>query len=129
MTKQDEDTVRAGLAALNRGDVDGMLATLHPEAEMIPLKAVLEGTVYRGHEGLRRWLADMYEDWEDLRIDVEEVRALTDGRVLVLARFHAQGRSSGVLLDQPAAWICRLVDGQVAKLRFYPDAEAAEAAA
>jgi hypothetical protein len=76
MTKQDEETVRAGLAALNRRDVDGMLATLHPDAELIPLKAVLEGTVYRGHEGLRRWLSDMYEDWDDLRIDVEEVRGL-----------------------------------------------------
>ena len=129
MTRQDEETVRAGLAALNRRDVDGMLATLHPDAEMIPLKAVLEGSVYRGHAGLRRWYADMSEDWDDLRIDVEEVRSLGDGRVLVLARFHALGRSSGVLLDQPAAWICRLVDGRVAQLRFYPDAQAAEAAA
>ena len=125
MSQADVDTIRAGLAALNRRDVDGMLATLQPDAELVPLRAVLEGIVYRGHEGLRRWLADMAEDWDDLRIDTDDVRALDDGRVLVLARFHARGKSSGVSLDQPAAWICELVEGKVARIRFFADADTA----
>jgi ketosteroid isomerase-like protein len=129
MSQADVDTIRAGLAALNRRDVDGMLATLRPDAELVPLRAVLEGIVYRGHEGLRRWLADMAEDWDDLRIDTDDVRALDGGRVLVLARFHARGKSSGVRLDQPAAWICELVEGKVARIRFYADAGAALGAA
>jgi uncharacterized protein len=129
MSQADVDTIRAGLAALNRRDVDGMLATLRPDAELVPLRAVLEGTVYRGHEGLRRWLADMAEDWDDLRIDTDDVRALDGGRVLVLARFHARGKSSGVSLDQAAAWICELVDGKVARIRFFADADAALGAA
>jgi ketosteroid isomerase-like protein len=125
MSQDDVDTIRAGLAALNRRDVDGMLATLRPDAELVPLRAVLEGTVYRGHDGLRRWLADMADDWDDLRIDPEEVRALAGSRVLVVARFHARGKSSGVWLDQPAAWICELTDGLVARIRFFADADAA----
>ncbi len=129
MSQADVETIRAGLAALNRRDVDGMLATLQPDAEMVPLRAVLEGTVYRGHDGLRLWLADMAEDWDDLRIDSDEVRGLDGGRVLVLGRFHARGKSSGVRLDQPAAWICELVDGKVARIRFFADAAAALSAA
>jgi ketosteroid isomerase-like protein len=130
MSQEDVDTIRAGLAALNRKDIDGMLETLQPDAELVPLRAVLEGTVYRGHEGLRQWLADMAEDWDDLRIDTDEVRALEAGRVLLLGRFHARGKSSGVVLDQPAAWICELTGGKVARIRFYADADAAlEAAA
>jgi ketosteroid isomerase-like protein len=125
MSQEDADTIRAGLAALNKRDIEGMLATLRPDAELVPLRAVLEGTVYRGHEGLRRWLADMADDWDDLRIEPEEVRALEGGRVLVLGRFHARGKSSGVWLDQPAAWICELVDGMVARIRFFADADAA----
>ena len=127
MSEADVETIRAGLAALNRRDINGMLATLRPDAELVPLRAVLEGTVYRGHEGLRQWFSDMAEDWNELRIDPYEVRSLADGRVLVLARFHARGKSSGVSLDQPAAWICTLVDGQVASIRFFADADAAAA--
>jgi ketosteroid isomerase-like protein len=125
MSQAEVETVRAGLAALNRRDFAGMVATLQPDAELVPLRAVLEGTVYRGHEGLRRWLADMAEDWDDLRIDCDELRGLEGSRVLVLGRFHARGRSSGVRLDQPAAWICELVDGKVARIRFFADAAAA----
>lgn len=129
MSEADVDTIRAGLAALNKRDVDGMLASLQPDAELVPLRAVLEGTVYRGHGGLRQWLADMAEDWDDLRIDTDEVRSLDGGRVLVLGRFHARGKSSGVRLDQAAAWICELAGGKVARIRFFADADAALGAA
>ncbi len=129
MSRRDVETIEAGLAALNRRDVEGMLATLQPDAEMVPARAVLEGTTYRGHEGMRQWLVDMADDWDEFRIDPYDVRGLTGGRVLVLGRFHARGKSSGVRLDQPAAWICRLVDGKVAHMRFFADADAALSAA
>jgi ketosteroid isomerase-like protein len=129
MSQADVETIRAGLAALNRRDLDAMLATLQPDAEMVPLRAVLEGTVYRGHDGLRRWLADMDEDWEDLRIDTDEVRSLESGVVLVVGRFHARGKSSGVTLDESAAWICEVADGKLARVRFFADAASALSAA
>ena len=125
MSREDVETIRGGLAALNRRDVGGMLATLNADVELFPLRAVLDGSVYRGHEGLQRWLADMGEDWDDFRIESYDVRALDDGRILVVGRFHARGRSSGVLLDQPAAWVCEMAAGKVARIRFYTDADAA----
>jgi ketosteroid isomerase-like protein len=129
MSERDLDIIRAGVAALNKRDLEGMLATLAEDVELVPLRAVLEGTVYRGHAGLRRWLEDMSEDWDDFRIDLHEVRDLGAERVLLLGRFHARGRSSGVQLDWPAAWICRMAAGKVARMRFYADAESALAEA
>ena len=128
MTQENVDTVRAGLEAVNRRDVEGMLATLHRDAEMVPAKAVLEGTVYRGHDGLRRWVDEMADDWDDFRIEPLEVRSLEGDRVLVLGDVHARGKS-GVAMDQPAAWICELTDGKVTRIHFYADADAALAAA
>ena len=125
MSREDIDTIRGGLEALNRRDVEAMLAALHADVELVPVRAVLDGSVYRGHEGLRQWLADMGEDWDEFRIDSHEVRALEDGRILVLGRFHARGRTSGVTLDQPAAWVCEMAAGKVARMRFFPDADAA----
>jgi ketosteroid isomerase-like protein len=128
MSQEDVETIHAGLAALNRRDVEAMLGTLRPDVELVPARAVLEGSVYRGHDGLRRWLDDMREDWDEFRIDSYEARALDERRVLVVGSFHARGRSSGVMLDQPAAWVCEMDAGKVARIRFYEDADAAIAA-
>src|SRR4051812_14638117 len=74
MAQRDVDLIRQGITALNRRDVDGMLATLHPKVELVPIRAVLDGTVYRGHAGLREWYGDVEEDWEEHRIDVRNAR-------------------------------------------------------
>ena len=46
-----------------------------------PLRAVLDGTVYKGHEGLREWLVDIAEDWEYQSVEVHEIHALESGEV------------------------------------------------
>jgi ketosteroid isomerase-like protein len=129
MSEESRDLITRGVAAFNRRDLDGMLATLHPDVELVPLRAVLEGTVYRGHEGLRRWLDDMADDWRDFGIEVIGVRELDGDRVILEAEVHAHGRASGVALDAPGAWLCEIRDGRVATIRFYGDVEAALEAA
>ena len=128
MSATDVETIRDGIAALNRGDADGIAATLDPDVELVPLRAVLDGSVYRGHEGMRRWLADIAEDWTEYELTLEDVRELWPGRVLVLATMRMRGRASGVTLDSPAAWLCDMRAGKVARIRFFADSEAALAA-
>ena len=127
MSEKDLEIIRAGVDALNRGDVDGLAAALHPEVELVPLRAVLDGTVYKGHEGMRRWLADMGEDWTKFELRLQEVRALDGGQVLVQATMSLRGKS-GVALDSPAAWLCELRGGRVSRIEFFTDAETALAA-
>jgi ketosteroid isomerase-like protein len=128
MSAKDVETVREGIAALNRGDEAAMVATLDADVELIPLRAVLEGTVYRGHEGLRCWLRDMADDWTQFEVRLQELRDLERGCVLVRATMHLRGRSSGVVLDAPAAWLCDMHDGKVRRIRFFADSDAALAA-
>jgi ketosteroid isomerase-like protein len=128
MSSKDVETIRAGIAALNRGDVDGIAAALDPDVELVPLRAVLDGSVYRGHDGMRRWLEDMGEDWTKFELELEEVRELGSGRVLVRAAMRLRGRS-GVALDSSAAWLCDMRAGRVRRIRFYEDSNAALAAA
>jgi uncharacterized protein len=129
MSAKDVETIREGIAALNRGDVEGIEAMLDPDVELVPLRAVLEGSSYRGHEGLRRWLDDMAEDWAEFELELDEVRELDAGPVLVRATMRLRGRSSGVALDSPAAWLCDMREGKVARIRFFADSDAAVAAA
>jgi uncharacterized protein len=129
MRQETLDLIRTGIAALNRGDIDGMLRPLDPNVELEPLRAVLEGSVYRGHEGLRKWLGDMKEDWEDFKIEVIDVRELNDDHALVEARIRARARASGIEIDASGAWLCEVHDEKVTRVRFYTDAESAVEAA
>ena len=128
MSGNHEATIREGIAALNRGDADGIASMLDPEVELVPLRAVLDGSVYRGHDGMRRWLADMSEDWAEFELTAEEVRDLGPERVLVQATMRLRGQS-GVALSSAAAWLCDMRGGKVSRIRFYEHAAAALVAA
>jgi ketosteroid isomerase-like protein len=115
--------------AFNRRDMAAFLELLDPEVEWIPIMASLEGSVYRGHAGVRRWIAELDTDWESFETCPEEFRDLGD-RVLILGSWRACGRVSGVRLEnQPGSWLAHLKDGKLTRQQTYTDrAEALEAA-
>jgi ketosteroid isomerase-like protein len=129
MPEENVELVRRGLEAFNRRDVEAMLDALHPDVELLPLRAVLEGEAYRGHEGFRRWWAGMNEDWESFRAEAAEVRPLGRARVLVVARVRAKARASGIDVDAPGAWLCELRDGRVSSIHYYTEPQQALEAA
>jgi ketosteroid isomerase-like protein len=92
------DLVRGVIDALNRGDVDGMLARMHPDFEWRPLEASPVARVYRGREQVRRYVEDWLGTFESLRLDLEELTEQGD-QVLTIVRGHGRGRASGVQLD------------------------------
>ncbi len=130
MAERNTEIVRAAVEALLQRDVPGMLARLAPDVELIPARAVLEGTTYRGHDGFRRFVADMDEDWHEYAPTPGEIRDLGGNMVLVLGRFHGRGKASGVEFSADAAWLCELHDARITRVRFFADEAAAlEAAA
>lgn len=123
MSAADSETARAGIEAYNRGDIEGLIAMAHPDIRMVPMRSLLEGGEYVGHEGVRQFMADTEEDWEDRRIDVDEIRDLPDG-VLVLGEYIATGRS-GTEVRIPVAWHARFRDGLLIGLKAFSDRETA----
>ena len=105
------------------------LPTPLPRAELVPLKAVLEGGSYHGHDGLRRFLVDMSDDWERFDLAADEFRPIGTNRILIMGRVLARGRASGVDVDYQAAWLCYLRGGMVVRVHFYSDRDEALAAA
>ena len=128
MSSADVETIRRGIEAYNGGDAEGIVQMADPEVTLVPLRSLLEGGQYTGHDGVRRFLADMDEDWEGREIELDEIRDLGD-RVLVLGNFHAVGRASGSDIRQPVAWLCEMRDGKLRRMQAYSDREAAIAEA
>jgi ketosteroid isomerase-like protein len=100
MSQENVELVRSAFAAWNRGDLDAWVDHWDEQADLYPLRAQLEGSVYHGHEGLRRFAADMAEDWDGLRFEMDEIREVED-QIVGSGRFQARGRVSGIELDVP----------------------------
>jgi hypothetical protein len=121
MSRDNLEVVRRMSDTFNRRDFDRLFETLHPDVEWVPIFAVLEGRVYRGHDGVRDWIEHLGEDWERFETHQEEFMPVGD-RVLVLGHWHARARGSGIELDaQPASWVVDVRDGKVVRLQTYTD--------
>ena len=118
------DVVRAGFAAYNAGDVEGLLAVCDPDVELVPLPSLLTGEPYRGHQGVRDYLGAISDDWSQRAVELDRLVEVGD-EVVLRGRFQARGRSSGVEVDAPAAWVVSLRDGRVVRLRVYTDPQEA----
>ena len=88
------EIVREGFDAFNRRDIDRLVSLCAPDCEWLPFRAQLEGITYRGHEGVRRFVGDMDEDWSSFRIDPVDLREW-DERVVAIGQVTGRGPEAG----------------------------------
>jgi ketosteroid isomerase-like protein len=83
--------------------------------------------VFRGREGLKRWVASTKEVWDEWRFERERFIDAGD-QVVALVRVVARGGSSGVSLVRETAHLWTLRDLRVTRCEVYLDrSEALEA--
>ena len=114
------DTMRRLVEAFNEGGM-GSPAT----ADFFDLDVVFEeppeqpgASIAHGRENLRRLFGEFDKAWEEHRSEVEEVRAIDDGRVLLLGVEHFRGRD-GVEISQPCGTIFTLRDGKIVRMQSF----------
>jgi ketosteroid isomerase-like protein len=128
MSAENVEIVRRLVVALNGRDLEALFAETDEDAELYPLRAQLEGSTYRGHQGLRQLLSDFDEDWETIRLERYECRDAGD-QVVLLGRLRARGRTSGIELDQPIGFVWRLRDGKAVYAKAFSEQDDALRAA
>lgn len=120
MSRENVEILRAAFEAWNRGDLDALLDLWGEEAGFYLLRAQLEGRPYRGHEGLRRFVAELAEEWTDVRFEIDELRD-TGEHVVGSGRFRARGRTSGLDLDVPLGVIGTVRSERIVYGRMFSD--------
>jgi uncharacterized protein len=122
--------VREGWDAWLRGDLDALASLWDPDIvwDTRHFHDWPESS-YQGPEGVRRFLTEWLEVWGEYEIEVNEVRAAPDGRVVSLFTHHGKGRQSGVPMDLQMANITTLREGKVIRFDNYSDQHEALAAA
>jgi ketosteroid isomerase-like protein len=119
---------RRGERAMNKGDERGLLEIVSEDAELLTLRSGTEGA-YRGHNGVRAFMADNRENFDLFQLDYEDVRDLGGGRVLGIGSLRVRGKGSGLETDVPTAAIATYRDGLLIRFEDYGDRRKALAAA
>jgi len=128
MTRDNAEVVRRGFEAWNRSDDDALPTYFSRDVEIDASDRVLNPAVYRGLEGARRFRSEISETWGGFRVEIEELRASGDDRVVAFVRVSGEGRASGAAVDARSAWLARVAEGKVTHLRLYRDRSEALAA-
>jgi ketosteroid isomerase-like protein len=77
--------------------------------------------VYVGHDGVRRYMAQVYEAFDDYRPEVEDVLDAGD-KVITLAIEHGRGRGSGAEVEaRRTAHVWTMRENKAIRLDLYLD--------
>ncbi|MBA2764073.1 MAG: nuclear transport factor 2 family protein [Thermoleophilaceae bacterium] len=127
MSQENVESLRRAYDALNGGNAEPLIAGSHRDMEFVSILSGVEGEsgIFRGHAGIRAYLANLPEVWSSWRWDVLELTALDDQRVLVVVDFHAVGVDSHVPVTAQLAVIYQFVGGLVSRAAAYANREAA----
>ena len=129
MSEENVEVVRKLTDAFNRGDLDAWLGFLSPEVAWESLPLVGFRDVYRGRSGAREWLEQLLEVFEEAHLEIEEITALSDDRVLIGYTQTGRGRGSGLPGELRSWSIHWLAKGLIARRQvFWTRDEALEAA-
>lgn len=118
----DQDLVKRLYGAFNRHDADEIAAVCDEGLEFFPVgtaEALGRTAPYTGPDGLREYLDDVEEVWEELRISPKLVER-RGGSLLVRGRVYARSRELGIR-DMPIAWIWDVAGGRFTRGEVFID--------
>jgi len=121
VSQENVEVVRELYEAFNRGELDAYLWMLDPDFVWQGPQEIpdLAGT-YRGAEGVRRYLSELMEVFNDYRMVPEEFIDAGGEQVLVLAREGGRGKGSGIAVQtNPTGHLWTIRDGRPARLESY----------
>ena len=128
MSQENVEIVRRAYEAVAREDRDAAYSYLHPEIEFHTYAESPAAGVYRGRDAVRTYNEDLFEQFESVRLELEEVLGAGQ-RVVVLSTQHAvpKGGHQEIAVSIAEVWTVR--EGLLAERHSYSTwAEALEAA-
>jgi ketosteroid isomerase-like protein len=127
MSQQYTENIARAYKAMSRLDAEAMVALCEPDVEFRSRIADADDVTYRGHDGIRDYMANLAEVFEWVQTEPLEVVEGSD-RAVVCNRFRARGRHSGAEVEDRFFQALRFRDDKVQWWAFYPSkAEALEA--
>jgi ketosteroid isomerase-like protein len=117
-----EQVVARLFEAFSRRRLQDALSLLTDDVVFVPMTARLtrSGEPYRGHDGMRRYVADVEEQWEELILRPTQIKAAGDA-VVALGLVSGRG-AAGSFEDAPTTWMFKFRGEKVAHAQIFSDA-------
>jgi ketosteroid isomerase-like protein len=108
--------------AFSTREIESSLALLAPDIVFQPMTAEVTraGEPYRGHEGIRRYAADVEAQWDELTLHPTQIRA-AGAAVVALGLVSGSGRA-GSFEDAPTTWVFKFREGLVIHAQIFSEA-------
>ena len=120
MSEENVKTVRDAFAAFNRGDLDAFLDGATDDIDYRAVEGALDdrGPI-QGNEGLRAFMQDWLDLFDDFRAEPVELIEAGEDKVIAVVRISGRAKLSGVDTDLTYAELWKLRDGKIAWGRQY----------
>lgn len=118
------EAARRSYEAFARGDLDAVVADMHPEIEWHQAQGLPHGGVYRGLAEVRRAIFDPLAEswWDEFHADPDEFLEAGE-HVVVLGRYTGRAKGTGKPLDVPFVHVWSFRDGKAVRFRQFLDTE------
>ena len=123
------ELAHSAIDAYNRGDIQAVLEQLDEQIEVYTAPGLVNAGTYNGHDGFLQWLAQWSEAWDEFRLELERIDFVGEHYEVVSVRQFGRGAGSGVEVEMRIAQLYEVHDGKATRLHYYPDRDAALAAA
>lgn len=118
MSRENVEVVRRATAGFNERGLDGLLEFADPEIEWTTTGRYVEAGTYRGHDGIRKYLGTMMAEFEQVRVEPEELIDAGD-HVVVPGRVLGRGKRSGAPVDLAMTIVYTVRDGRIVRARNF----------
>jgi ketosteroid isomerase-like protein len=123
MHAEDVELVHQLVDAVARQDLEALLQLTDPDVVFQSYFAqVTEGGVYRGHDGIKQYVADLAETAEVLQSVIDDILRV-GATIIAVGRLTYRGKGSGVETETPIGYFLRVRDGRLFRLRAFRDPE------
>ena len=123
MARETVELVRGSMEAFARGDFEEAFAAHAPDTEWHTASDEPDAQVYRGIDGLRRFVAAIEELWERRFGGLVQFEDFIDCGDWVVVPWHARvrGRASGVSVEVSETYAVRVREGRIVRVEEYRD--------
>jgi uncharacterized protein len=122
VSRSNVELARRAFRAFEQRDMNAIEDLCTPDVEFDWSRRLLDPTVIRGYEGIRRFFEEVDGIFDEIVFEEEEILDLGD-EVLVVNTGRFRGRSSGVDVTARGAIVWTIRDAKLVRFRFYQTKE------
>jgi ketosteroid isomerase-like protein len=128
VSEENVELARRMIEWFNAGDAEAAQAHATDDVEIVPLRAVMEDTTYRGPEAFAAFMSDNDESWAEIRFEAEAFRDAGE-RVVAIGQLAARARLTEADVKTRLAMLIEFEGARVSRAETYVDIAAALQAA